>query len=129
MDLGVTGLSGLFGSFRGMADNAFGSVLERVELFSADLQTEKRRCVQLLLLAAAAVFCAAAALIFVTGAVVVLTWQTAARDYVIVGFGALYTAGAGWAALRLRTALTEAKPFARTVAQLRADRDNLLPGG
>ncbi len=125
----VPGIADVLGSLQGMARNAFGTVLDRVEVVSADVQAEKQRFVRALVLAGVAVFSAMAALLFVSGALVLLTWHTAAGPYVVAGLGATYTFAAIYAGLSLRRLLREARPFSRTLAQLQSDRQSIVGGG
>lgn len=122
MDLGAPGSSGLLGSLRGFADNLFGSVQDRLELLSVELQEEKQRLVQTLLWGAVFIVCAVFAALFVSLAVLVAVWHTSARVPVAVGLAALYSGAALWVGLRLRRHIArQPKPFAGSLEELRSD--------
>jgi len=112
----------LLGSLRGFADGLLGSVHDRVELFSVELQEEKHRLVQTFLWASAVVVLAVLALIFASLAVVVIFWETA-RVGVVVGLTCVYLAALAGAVVGFRNFLKrQPKPFEATLRELQEDR-------
>src|SRR5688572_14380653 len=91
METQLPGPSGLLGSLREFADGLIGSVQDRVELFSVELQEEKQRLVQTLIWASAAIVLGLLTLVCASFAVVVLFWETA-RVSVAVGLTIAYLA-------------------------------------
>lgn len=117
-----TGAAGLLGSLRGIAEGMIGSVHDRVELFSVELQEEKHRLVQTFLWMSAVVVLAVLAMIFGSLAVVVLFWDTAREGVVVaLALGYLGAWAAAWLGFR-RFLLRQPKPFAASLRELREDR-------
>lgn len=120
-------LPGILGSLRQFADGLLGSVHDRLELFSIELQEEKLRIFRILILINAAIFSAFLALIFVSLVVVYLFWDTA-RIYVLSGFAIFYCALFAGVLIALKKFLAnQPKPFEATRQELAADRDALDP--
>jgi len=110
-------------ALRGMIQNAQALFAGRLELASVELAEEKIRFAQLLLLAAAVTVFGLLVLTCVTLAVLVLTWDTPARNWVLPGFTLVYAGAAIGTYRRLRRRLTrEAPPFAGTIEEFRKDR-------
>ena len=96
----------------------------RLELASLELTEEKYRLISLLLLVHGVWVFATLALIFTTLTVVVLTWDSPARTWVLPGFAVLYLGGALWAFGRLRHRLrNDPPPFSGTVDEFKKDRE------
>lgn len=128
MDLGAPSSSSLIGSLRGFLDSFFGSVHDRFELLSIELQEEKQRLQQTFVWLAAFVFCAGLGILFASGALVVACWDTAARIPVVIGLALLYLGGAVFTGLKLRDSLAhQPRPFAATLEEVRSDRACLQP--
>src|SRR5690606_18833069 len=77
MDTRSPGSSGLLGSLRDFADGLLGSLHDRVELFSVELQEEKLRFVQTLIWVAAVVATGLLALVFGSLVLLAIFWETA----------------------------------------------------
>ena len=120
-------LPGILSSLRQFADGLLGSVHDRLELFSIELQEEKLRVFRILILINAAIFSAFLALTFISLVVVYLFWDTA-RIWVLSGFAVFYTAAfiALVRAFKLFIA-KQPKVFEATRHELAADRDALDP--
>lgn len=94
----------------------------RLELASVELHEEKYRLARLLFLANAVAVFGLLALTAGTFAVLILTWDTAARAWVLPGFALLYGGLALWSYLRLRNRLKhDSPPFAGTIAEFQKD--------
>lgn len=122
METQPPGSSGLLGSLRGLADGLIGSVHDRIELFTVELQEEKLRLVQTLLWVGAVGVLAMLAVIMTSFALVILFWDTA-RVAVVVGLTLAYVAGFAGAVVGFRRFLRrQPKPFDSTLRELREDR-------
>ena len=120
-------LPGILSSLRQFADGLLGSVHDRLELFSIELQEEKLRIYRILFLINAAIFSAFLALIFISLVIVYLFWDTA-RLGVLSGFAVFYSAAFLGVVLALQKFLArQPKPFEATRQELAADRDALDP--
>lgn len=122
METQLPGSSGLLGSLRGFADGFIGTVHDRIELFSVELQEEKSRLVQTFIWAAAIVFLGMLALTFASLALVVLFWETA-KVAVVISVAAIYWLAFAAAILGFKRHLSrQTKPFAATLRELQEDR-------
>jgi uncharacterized membrane protein YqjE len=120
-------LPGILNSLRQFADGLLGSVHDRLELFSIELQEEKLRIFRILILINAAIFSAFLALIFISLVIVYLFWDTA-RVGVLSGFAVFYSAAFVGVVLALKKFLAkQPRPFESTRQELAADRDALDP--
>jgi uncharacterized membrane protein YqjE len=120
-------LPGILNSLRQFADGLLGSVYDRLELFSIELQEEKLRIFRILILINAAIFSAFLALIFISLVIVYLFWDTA-RLGVLSGFAVFYSAAFAVVVVALKKFLaSQPKPFEITRQELAADRDALDP--
>jgi uncharacterized membrane protein YqjE len=127
METPAPGASGWLGSLRGLADGLLGSVYDRVELLSVELQEERYRFVQTLIWLGAILFFALMALLFVSFTLVVLFWATA-RLAVVAGLAATYTVALIAAIVGFKRHVARLpRPFAGTLAELRADRQCIPP--
>lgn len=113
---------GFIESLAGLGDNLLGTLQERVELISIELQEEKYRLVQLIIWISATVFAGGMALTFATLTVVYLFWDTA-RIAVLAGFTGLYGVALVFVVIALRRVFThQPKPFEATIDSLKEDR-------
>jgi uncharacterized membrane protein YqjE len=115
--------SGFAGSLRALGDGVLGSLQERVELLSIELQEEKLRVIQTLAWIAAAMFLGALALIFASATLVYLFWESG-RLFALVGLTVCYTVATIAAVIRLRRFLARLPvPFEATLDELKRDRE------
>ena len=118
----TAGPPGILGSFRALGDVLLGTVQERLELFSVELQEEKFRLVATFVWISAAVFSAMMAIAFASLTVVYLFWESA-RLAVLAGLTITYTAAAVAIVLGFRRYLgRQPSPFLATRQELGADR-------
>jgi uncharacterized membrane protein YqjE len=114
--------SGLLGSIRSLADNLLGSVHDRIELISVELQEEKQRLIQVFVWISAAIFTGMMAIAFASFTVVFLFWESA-RLAALGGLTLLYTAAAIVTVLTLRRQIArQPKPFSASLQELKNDR-------
>jgi uncharacterized membrane protein YqjE len=119
---------GLFDSLRHLAHTALGLAQTRLELFGSELEEEKLRLFDVLWQVALALLLLGLALVLLLGFVVLLFWDGYRLPAVAVL--TLLFGGVGlWLLLRARALLraSEGGPFALSLAELRRDRDALLP--
>lgn len=117
--------SGLLGSLRGLADGLLGSVHDRVELLSVELQEEKQRFIQTLFWAAAVFLLGLLALVFGSLAVLIVFWDTA-RVAAIVSVTSVYLVGMIASAVGFRNFLKrQPRPFDATLRALKEDKQCL----
>jgi uncharacterized membrane protein YqjE len=113
---------GFIDSLAGLGDNLLGTLQERIELISVELQEEKYRLVQLIIWISATVFAATMTLTFLTLTVVYLFWDTA-RLAVLGGFTGLYGVALVLVVIALRRVFThQPKPFEATIESITEDR-------
>lgn len=113
---------GFIESLAGLGDNLLGTLQERIELISVELQEEKYRLVQLIIWISATVFAGGMALTFATLTMVYLFWDTA-RIAVLAGFTGLYGGALFFVVVALRRVFThQPKPFEATIESLTEDR-------
>ena len=114
---------GILASVRRMGNTLLATLQTRLELFAVELEEEKERLLVFLLWAAAAGFFGILAVIMVTLAIAAAC-PSAARPYVLGGFGLLYLMLASGAALGLRKRWRERpRPFAATLEEVKKDVD------
>jgi uncharacterized membrane protein YqjE len=117
----------LSGSLRRMAATLVGTLQNRIELFSLELQDEREWLVVTLVWASALVFLSGCALTLVTIAIIMLTPEEA-RRYVIVALCLVYIVAAVGGAVGLRKRLSQKPPaFKDTVSELKKDIACLQP--
>jgi uncharacterized membrane protein YqjE len=117
-----TAATGLLGSVRSLADNLLGSVHDRIELISVELQEEKQRLIQIFVWISAAIFTGMMAIAFASFTVVFLFWESA-RLAVLIGLTVLYTGAAIATVMMLRRQIArQPKPFAASLQELKSDR-------
>jgi len=114
--------SGLLGSVRSLADNLLGSVHDRVELISIELQEEKQRLIQIFIWISVAIFTGMMAIAFASFTIVFLFWESA-RLAALTGLTVLYTAAAIATVMGLRRQIArQPKLFAASLQELKNDR-------
>ena len=114
--------TGIIDSLRTLADSLVGSLQDRIELFSIELQEEKFRLIRTFVWISAAVFAAMLAVMFASLTLVYLFWESA-RLAVLGGLTAFYTALVVAIVFALRRYLAhQPQPFAATVQELGEDR-------
>ncbi len=104
---------------------SFWALLEkRLELAATELQEQRHRFINQLVWIAAIVVLALMALFTATILIIALTWDTAARNWVIAGLALAYAGGATWSALALRRFVAQSPPpFEATIEEFRKDRE------
>lgn len=114
--------SGYLGSLRSLGDGLLGSVQDRLELFSVELQEEKFRLIQVFTWISAAVFSALMVVTFASLTLVFAFWETA-RLAVLGGLTALYGGAFLLIVIAFRRYLKrQPKPFAATLQEVHQDR-------
>lgn len=127
MDTQTPGPSGLLGSLRGFADGLVGTVQDRIELLSVELQEEKHRLIQISIWISAIVMLAMLASIFASVAVLIVFWDTA-RVTVAITLASAYALGLIGVVLGFRAYLArQPKPFAATLGEIKEDRACIQP--
>lgn len=127
MSEGSSSSPGFIDSLRRLGDGLLGTVHDRLELFTIELQEEKLRIIRTLILVNAAIFSAFLGLTFLTLTIVYLFWDSA-RIWVLAGFTLLYIAVCAGILVALKRHLGGlAKPFEGTRGELKADRASLKP--
>ncbi len=122
METRTPGPSSLLGSLREFVGALLGSVHDRIELVSVELQEEKHRLIQLLIWLGAILFLSLLVVFFVSLVLVVIFWETA-RVAVVVSLAAAYLAAWIGVVLAFRRFLQgQPKPFSATLRELREDR-------
>lgn len=127
MDTQTPGPSGLLGSLRGFADGLVGTVQDRIELLSVELQEEKHRLIQISIWISAIVMLAMLAFIFASVAVLIVFWDNA-RVTVAITLASAYALGLIGVVLGFRAYLArQPKPFAATLGEIKEDRACIQP--
>ena len=122
MDAAGSKSSSLLSAAGVFVESLLGSVQNRIQVLSVELQEEKYRLIQTLILVAAVVFAGMMTIAFTTLTVVYLFWENA-RVAALGGVSAFYAIGLIFVSLRLRRFLnTQPKPFSATLAELTKDR-------
>ncbi len=115
--------SGLLNALRKFGGSLIGTVHDRIELFSVEVQEEKYRLIRLFVAISAAIFAGIMAMTFASITVVYLFWESA-RIAVLVGLTVAYTGALAWILIALRRNLaTQPKPFAGTLQELKEDSE------
>ena len=113
---------GFTASLAELGDNLIGTLQERIELISIELQEEKCRLSRLIIWMSAAVFAGVMTLSFATLTIVYLFWESA-RLGVLAGFTMLYGAALAWMIVLLRRSFAQPKPLQTTIETLKEDRE------
>jgi uncharacterized membrane protein YqjE len=106
------------------AAQSFWALLEkRLELAATEFQEQRHRLLNQLLWLVVTVVLALLALITGTILIIALTWETAARNWVIALLTLVYAGGAVWCLATLKRLVTQSPPpFAATIEEFRKDR-------
>lgn len=117
-----TSASTFVGSLRALGERLLGTVKDRVELFSLELQEEKFRLIQIFIWISAAIFTGMMTVMFASITIVYLFWESA-RLTALVSITLLY----GLALLVIvwafrRYLARQPKPFAATLQELSEDQ-------
>jgi uncharacterized membrane protein YqjE len=122
MEQSSRGSAGLLGSVRVLADNLLGSVHDRLELISVELQEEKQRLIQIFVWISAAIFTGMMAIAFASFTIVFLFWENA-RVPALVGVTLVYAAAAIGIAIGFKRMIgKQPGPFAASLQELKNDR-------
>lgn len=114
--------TGLISSFRLLGDSLLGTVQDRLELFSVELQEEKFRLILTFVWISAAVFTGMMALAFASLTVVYLFWESA-RLAVLSGLTVLYAIALVLTIVSFRRFIArQPSPFSATRQEIGKDR-------
>jgi uncharacterized membrane protein YqjE len=114
---------GYLSSLRSLGDNLLGSLQDRLELFTTELQEEKFRLVQTSMWISAALFAGMLAITFASLTLVYLFWDSA-RIGVLFGLTVFYSAALTFVIIAFRRYLgRQPKPFAATLQEIGKDRE------
>ncbi|HTB79421.1 MAG TPA: phage holin family protein [Opitutaceae bacterium] len=114
--------AGFLSSFKALGDGLLGTVQDRLELFSVELQEEKFRLVQTFIWISAAIFSGMLAITFASLTLVYLCWENA-RLAVLGGLTALYAGALIAIIIAFRRYLArQPRPFSATRQELGEDR-------
>ena len=104
---------------------SFWSLLEkRLELATTEFQEQRHRLINQVVWIAAIVVLALMALFTGTILIITLTWDTAARVWVIAALALAYAGGAAWCVSVLKRIVAQSPPpFAATIEEFRKDRE------
>ena len=115
--------TGLLGAFKTLGDSLLGTVQDRLELFSLELQEEKFRLIRIFLWISTAVFTGMMTVAFGSLTIVYLFWESA-RIAVLGGLTAVYAAVLIWIIVSFRRFLgRQPAPFAATLKEMGEDRE------
>jgi uncharacterized membrane protein YqjE len=118
---------GFLSSLHALAEGLLGTVEERIELVSVELQEEKYRLVQTFIWICAAVFTAVMAVAFVSITIVYLFWESA-RLAALGGLALFYTTAMVIIIVGFRRHIArQPKPFAATLQEIKIDRACIRP--
>ena len=112
---------GLFSSVKRLLNTALAGVENRIELFLVELREERFRIFEVLLLGCAAALLGFMALLTVTVTLVVVFWDSA-RVQVLVVLSAGYSVATIGILWRLKILLRNWSSFAATLSELKKDR-------
>src|SRR5881392_3956311 len=112
---------GLFSAVRRLLNTALAGVENRIELFLVELREERFRVFEVLLLGCAATLLGFMALLTVTVTLVVVFWDSA-RVQVLVVLSAGYSVATIGILWRLKILLRNWSYFAATLSELKKDR-------
>lgn len=114
--------AGFLSSFKALGDGLLGTVQDRLELFSVELQEEKFRLVQTFIWISAAIFSGMMAITFASLTLVYLCWESA-RLAVLGGLTALYAGALIAIIIAFRRYLArQPRPFSATRQEIGEDR-------
>jgi uncharacterized membrane protein YqjE len=120
--------TGVIDSLRSFLASWVAVVKTRVEIISVEIEEQREWLANLILMAVGALFCISLGLILLTLFIVVLFWETDARQWVLGGFAGLYLLGglALWMAVRKKMK-NKPRIFSTTAAELGKDYSTLQP--
>ena len=121
MDTSTEPSPGLFSAVRRLLNTALAGVENRIELFLVELREERFRIFEVLLLGCAAALLGFMALLTVTVTLVVVFWDSA-RVQVLVVLSAGYSVATIGILWRLKILLRNWSSFAATLNELKKDR-------
>lgn len=122
MDTPPPASTGLLGSFRALGDGLLGTVHDRIELFSVELQEEKFRLIQTFIWICGAVFSGMMAITFASLTLVYCFWESA-RLGVLIGITVFYCAALGAIIVAFKRFIArQPSPFSATRQELAEDR-------
>ena len=121
MDTSTEPSPGLFSAVRRLLNTALAGIENRIELFLVELREERFRIFEVLLLGCAAALLGFMALLTVTVTLVVLFWDSA-RVQVLVVLSACYSLAAIGVVWRLKLRLRSWSSFSATLDELKKDR-------
>lgn len=122
MDTPAASPNGIIAALRTLGDSLVGSLQDRIELVSVELQEEKLRLIRTFVWITAAVFSAMLAITFASLTLVYVFWETA-RVAVLGGLAVFYALLGVAISVALRRYLArQPQPFAATVQELAEDR-------
>ena len=114
--------TGFLHSFRVLGDSLLGTVQDRLQLFSVELQEEKFRLIQTFIWISAAIFSGVMAVAFASLTLVYFFWESA-RLAVLGGLTAFYAAALVAIIIGFRRFIArQPRPFAATLQELAEDR-------
>ena len=117
---------GLLHGLTGLAKNAFGLVVSRLELAAVELVEVRNHVLSLVTVGALAVVCAWFAIAYGTLTIVALAWDELGWKILLILF-AVFVAAAGFLVLKAKAMLKENKlTFPQTMNELKHDKDMLL---
>ena len=121
MDTSTEPSPGLFSAVRRLLNTALAGVENRIELFLVELREERFRVSEVLLLGCAGAVLGIMALLTVTVTLVVVFWDSARVQVLVVlsAFYSLATIGVFW---RLKVLLHNWSSFSATLDELKKDR-------
>lgn len=124
MDTSTESGPGLFSSVKRLLNTVMVAAENRFELFLVELREERYRVFDALLLGCATAVLGFMALVTVTCTVVVIFWDTA-RVQTLIVLSACYSLATAWVLWRLRVRLRNWASFSATLAELKKDRSCL----
>ncbi len=120
--------TGFLASLHALADALLGTVEERIELVSVELQEEKHRLIQTFIWICAAVFAAMMAVAFASITLVYLFWDSA-RLAALGGLALFYALATVVIIVGFRRKVArEPRPFSTTLHEIKVDRACIRPG-
>lgn len=114
--------TGLLDTLRALGDSLIGSLHDRIELISVEVQEEKNRLIRTFVWISAAIFTGMMAVAFASLTLVVYFWDTA-RVAALGGLTLFYAGALAAIIIGLRHHLArQPGPFAATLAEFKEDR-------
>ena len=128
MDTGTPAPPGFLASFKALGDALLGTVSDRIELFTVELQEEKFRLIRIFLWISAGIFTGMMAVTFASLTLVYLFWESA-RLAVLGGLAVAYSVALLAIVIAFRRFLArQPHPFAATLEEIREDRSCIRTG-